>query len=419
MSEQKLSNNAAISAIVVSTLGCGITLMPSVFNLLGNYLVLALMTVIGIMTFFSIYFLSYSAIASKEKDDSDSKISYTGLAAKFSPILKIVVAFSLCFGSLLTTFSFVQTFIKILLNTLNYNESLLAFVKENTTIIRTLISACIAIIYYFLFQLDNLSSFAVFSNFSLFTVLIFSLSVAFFGLYNPVSSEKLVKSTGNINIVDPIGVVIFALHCQFSFLDIFNSMKDNSLCNVRSVVLKASVFATLLYTAVGYLGYKAVGNDIGSGSLLFAFAENKNILESLESRYGLYFGRHLPKLVHSLFCPVFFVGILFNMFSILPDLQNGLSYGRSKQVSRKTIALISALFVFCSGIRKISNLDSLFSISGFLMTNPLSFLFPAVFMLYTTSKMNIATVTARLMIGISLTIMIGLTFLYLKSNFFS
>ncbi|ELA42256.1 uncharacterized protein VICG_00655 [Vittaforma corneae ATCC 50505] len=374
---------------------------------------------VGLLTFFSTYSLSYVSTLTKER--SDEKTSYSDLAAKFSKKLRTMVSMSLVVNSLVTSFSFTQTFLRIFLNTLRYNEYLNTLLDEkahpvNCYIARALILLIICSIYFYVFQLDNLASLSFFSQFSLFTAIFFSAVISLYGLFNPVSNDQmsLPASESGLNLVDPLGAVIFALHCQFSYLDIFNSMKDTSLENVRNVTAIASIFATVLYGSVGFLGFKAVGAAVGNDPVIFHFASSSSsIVKDLTERYGIYLGGYLPKLLHSMFCPIFFSGNIFNMFSITPILQNWLSI-KGKPASRSTIAFLACAFLFVGSVKPVENLGSVFSIAGFLLTTPLSFLFPALFVICASSKLNIMTVGSGIVICLSVAIMIGLTLMKLN-----
>lgn len=418
MATTKLSNFDAGAAVISSTLGCGITLMICVYLYLDAAVATFLMLTVGLLTFFSTYSLSYVSVLTKESPDEKS--SYSDLAAKFSKKLKTMVSVSLVVSSLVTSFSFTQTFLRIFLNTLRYNEYFATLLDEkaqpmNCYIARTLILLVMCSIYFRLFQFDNLASLSFFSQFSLFTAIFFSAVMSFYGLWNPVSKDRMTlsESSGGLNLADPLGVVIFALHCQFSYLDIFNSMKDTSLGNVRNVTAVASVIATILYGSVGFLGLRAVGAAVGNDPVIFHFASSSSsIVRDLTERYGVYLGCYLPKLLHSMFCPIFFSGNIFNTFAITPILQSWFSV-REKPAARSTIALLVCVFLFATSVKSIDDLGSVFSIAGFLLTTPLSFLFPALFVLCSSSKLNIMTVGSGIVICLSAVIMIGLTLMKL------
>lgn len=418
MDTKKMTNFGAVTSIVSSTLGSGITLMVLVFMNLGTTIASTLMICVGMLTFFSIYSLSYVSTLTKENEKE--KQSYSGIAAKFSKKLQQAVSISLVVSSLVTSFSFTQTFLKIFLKTLKYigffNELLDEEKNPNYLFIaRIIVLATICSLYYFLFQLDNLASLAPFSRLSLFTAILFSATLSFYGLTNPIVEEEVAKDpNAKFNLVNPLGAIIFALHCQFSYLDIFNCMKDDSLSNARNVTGIASIIATILYGSVGFLGFKALGRSVGDDPLIFKFSSaDSPIIASLTERFGFYLGTCLPMLIHSLFCPIFFGGTIFNNFAIIPELQNMLSF-KNKLISRSSVALILCLFLFSTSIKEFTGLGDVFAIAGFLLTTPLSFLFPAIFVLYTSSKVNLMTVGSGIVVVISFAIMIGLTLLQLN-----
>lgn len=401
--------------------------MPYVFSVLGSRIAFSMMAFIGIMTYHSIYSLSY--VATISKTEKDQKFTYSQLAAKFSKTLAKMVSFCLVISSVITVFSFTQTFIKIFIGSLSYNEKLKVLLTDKVIYFttRAAILLVISTIYYFLFQKENLVSLSIFSSLSLWMAIFFSLFVSFLGLYKPAPATQLL-SKDKFNIVDPLGCIIFALHCQFSYMDIYNSMENTSIPNIKFVTLTASILATILYSTVGYLGSKAVGNSINGDPIIFKFAflerslpsEAPNVVESLIARYGMIVGAYIPRLIHTLFCPIFFSGIVFSMFAIIPILQKAFSI-KGKALSRKKTSAIAALFIFFTGLPSAANfLDAIFAISGFLLTTPLSFLFPALFELYASeNRFGLLTMSSKLMIALSFAIMAGLTVMKFDYLFYS
>lgn len=428
MSEKKLSNISSISAIVASTLGCGITLMPYVFSILGTRIAFSMMICIGIMTYHSIYSLSY--VAAIIKTEKDQKFTYSQLAAKFSKKLEKMVSFCLAISSLITVFMFTQTFLKIVIGSLSYNEKLKVLLANKAIYFGTRAAILLAIstVYYFLFQKENLASLSIFSTLSLWVAIFFCLFISFLGLYKPALSTELPK-TDNFELTRPLGYIIFALHCQFSYMDIYNSMENTSISNTRFVAFSASVLATILYSTVGYLGSKAAGSFINADPIIFKFAfikpstllqvspEIPTLIDSLVQRYGIVIGAYIPRLIHTLFCPIFFNGIVFSMFAIIPILQKAFSR-KEKPLSRRKTSFIAVLFIFLTGLPSASDfLDTIFAISGFLLTTPLSFLFPALFELYASeNRLGLLTMSSKLMISLSFLIMISLTAMKIKSS---
>lgn len=417
MTSNGLTNMAAITGIVVLTFGCGITLMPSVYKTLGQIPAFSLMCCIGLMTFHSIYSLSYTATVTKETEDE--KQSYSGIAAKISKKFAHTVSISLACASIITIFSFTQMILTIFIKTLQYNNNIAVLLEDNFFFyaMRILFLSLICVAYFFTLQFENLSSFSYLSSFSLWIAVSFSLFVCFLGLYKPSDVLYEAKSE-NVDLSNPLGCVIFALHCQFSYMDIFNEMQNKSLKNVTFVTAVASIFATILYSMVGFLGFRAFGGAIDGSPIILTFADSSSpVMISLTERYGEIIGFYIPRTMLTLFLPIFFGGILFNTFSILPILQNAIKF-RGKPLSRKNVVTLSCLFIFLFGIKDIRDaLGSVFAICGFLLTTPLSFLFPALFVLYTPAKKSkLLTASSYLIAAISFVIMIGLTALKIKNG---
>lgn len=415
MSSAKLSNFGAVSSIVASTLGSGITFMPSVYSILGPTTASIIMLFVGLFTFLSIYLLSYASVATR--DDSEKKLSYSGIAAKFSQILKNIVAFILLANAILAAYAFIGSFLKIFMHTLSFNDSLKKILEvegkdTNTSyVIKLVAMACMLLALFFLFQIENLASLSFLSLLSLLIAVMFSLVVSVYGIWDPLPADELKPSEGPSDLFGPLGSIIFALHCQFSYLDIFNSMKDQSLTNVTTVTGLASILATILYSLVGYLGFRAVGHHIGKESLIFAISQkDTKIIDSLTLRYGEYGGKYLSRLIHSLFSIIFFSGALFNLFPVLPILQEWFSM-KGKLASRRIIVFGLIVFLFAVSLFDLGSFELLFAISGLFLTTPLSFIFPAIFAIFATPKLTFITVSAGIMLIVSVGMMIFLSLL--------
>ena len=422
MTEARISNFAAVTSIIVSTLGSGITLLPSVFNKFGTLPSLGLMSFVGLITYISLYSLAYAAEATNSKVDKNSSFSYEGIAASFSKKLSFCVSAALVLSSLSTAFSFVQTLMVLILQTIGFNQSIynyLSLGKESEqsllvmTLVRFGILAILALIYFRLFKLDSLSSLNIFSTLSLLCCIIFSCVTFAYGIFSPYDSKYLPENITLPKAAESgtvVGFIIFALHCQFSFPGILSNMKDQSLSNFRKVSLIATVLATILYSSVGYFGCKAFKELAGSGSIVLAFGDQTSSLAKfLKNRFETapYFGVYLPRAIHTAYIPIFFSGIIFNIFGIVPILQNFKKIN-GKPISRSTVALILAIGVVLSGIKKVSDLDFVFGVIGFLFVTPLSFLFPAIFVILCSKQLSLMKSVSYSMTALSAVIMIGL-----------
>lgn len=424
----KISNLTASVFIVALSLGSGISLMPAVFNMLGTVKGFLVMGFIGLITFHSIYSLSYAATFAKEKHDEE--LTYTTLAGKFSNNLKRCVSISLIVSVMSTAFSFVQRLVGVSVEMLRTNETMDAFFDKNDEnmqyyLFRSAFLAVLCTVYYFLFLLDNLSSLAIFSKFSMLAAGVFSSVVSYYGIVAPVDQSEL--NADHMDFGGALGNAVFALHCQFSFLSVFNSLKDNSLSNTLLVTILGSAMGTVLYSAVGFFGYKGLGSNIGNRSVLGIFSlkypdiedssdlsPELKVLVSLKERYGELLGSKLPRMICFAFIPIFFVGVVSSMFTTIPIMQDMLSR-RGKKPSRRSMSIFCCVLTFLFGIFKVNSLDRVLSVFGYLLTTPVSFLFPSLFVLYTSKKkMSIMTISSGIMIALSFTLMIGLLIAELK-----
>jgi hypothetical protein len=175
-----------------------------------------------------------------------------------------------------------------------------------------------------------------------------------------------------------------------------------------------------LYSFVGFFGYKGLGSNIRGKSMLGIFSlkcpdtedisklsPELKVLASLRMRYGEFLGSTLPMLLCYMFIPIFFVGIVSNMFSIIPVMQNVLSRN-GKQPSRRAMSMLCCMIILLFGIFEVSGIDKVLSIFGYLLTTPISFLFPSLFVLFTSRKMNLMTISSSIMMILSGALMIGL-----------
>jgi amino acid permease len=421
MSDSRISNSSAVISTIVSTLGSGITFMPAIFNAFGIPKAILIMSFIGLITFISLYSIAYSADACKTNYTGNNSISYEGIAANFSKKLEICVAIALVLSSLSTAFSFVQIFLKLLFQSLRFSKNFEKFVDpaDKTSSVETInfslvkfgILAILSCSYYPIFKFDNLSSLSAFSKLSLFCCILFSFVTFGYGLFTPYDFSKITDAEAEIPKMDlgsAFGTVIFALHCQFSFPGILSSLKDQSLANSSKIILISSILATILYSCVGIFGYLGFGPSIGNATIIVSFGKKDSLLaQSLQSRFGDFLGLYLPRAIQTAYIPIFYSGIIFNVFSIIPILQSAVTL-KGKPASRNVISIFLSLFIFASGVYFFDNLGLIFGFIGFLFVIPLSFLFPAIFVIYCTKKASLMKLTSYGMCLLSVVSMIVL-----------
>jgi len=416
---KKMSSFTAIPVIIASTLGTGITSMPLVVKSIGITYTIIFMAVIGLVTFHSIYALSYTSVMVQKED-----VSYTSLAGYFSKALEKIVVVFMTFACLSTTFIFIQRLLSIIIYLVKQNDFMKFLLEDNPSAnfsLRVGILFLLCMAYFFLFRLEDLASLTFFSHLSLASAVIFSLAMGFYGIKSPSAD---IGTSGERNFSLAFGSSIFALHCQSTFTGILSSIEDKSLPNLRFVTFFASMLAALLYGAVGCFGYWGLGDSMGLDSVLKLFIKDASpVLESLELRFGYLGGVLLPKIICSLFSLIFFSGIVFNMFPVIPIVQNMFSKtsdplnaaAKPRKISRKAVSLIGCLFVFLSGFYQIGAIDQILAVVGSVVITPLSFIFPSLFIILSTKKFNLMKFIAITVAFVSSCAMVVLFYLEVMS----
>jgi len=420
------SNIKTTLMLIVSMLGSGLTFMPSVTRNLGIPWAVAGIIAFGLYTFYSLLSLVSASLAAKEHPKE--KLSYSELAARLSKGLSMVVSISLVVSSGSAGFSFVISFAKTFVEMLS-NISYFAEIFDSdknpvgSMVAKATIVALVCMLYYFIFQLEDLSSLSFLSKFSLFSVIAFAITVCLYGIVPPsLSQDELYPPPGTsavkYEIFDSVSMFIFSLHCQFSSLDIYDAMRDTSFSNARKVLGLTSAIAVLLYGTVGLLGFWGLGDavakspingTVGTKSALEHFVvEDSPVIKSLMARYGTVFGSYLPRAIGYGYGLVYFGAGIFNMFGILPILRRWMTQmsPSGKPVPRKLVAFVAATLLFIPAYFMYEmDLSKMFAFIGFFLTTPLSFLFPAIFVIYTNKEMNLSKIGAILSAVVSLGLM--------------
>jgi amino acid permease len=197
---------------------------------------------------------------------------------------------------------------------------------------------------------------------------------------------------------------VFALHCQFSFLDIFSEMEDKSLSSISIVCAIVSVAIALIYSASGFLGYVAIGKEIGNRHILDIFIDKNTEFMRLIAKDP--FNKHgIPtNIALGIFLFVWFGFLNFATAPVITIIQSYLLI-KGKPVQRTGISVAVALYFLAAGIPKELNISTILDVCAAVFTNPLSFAFPAMFMILTTPRFSGKSILSYLLIGFSIVIM--------------
>lgn len=401
----KLSNASSIIMVIVSTLGTGILYMPSSFKILGYFYALPLLAFVALLTYFTLYSLSYTAIMLECREAA----SYSRLASIFSKNLKVLIDITMLCSSISSCVVITRNFAFTAASLIKGRLGIEALSSEQLRI--TMLSLFLAVAAV-CFMMKNLSSLAFISKISISAVIYYLLLVSFYAFSY---GNKLADLTAADSSNAGAGFMkfIFALHCQFSFLSIFNEMADNSLGSVSMVCAASSFLIFLIYSCSGLLGYMAIGNAIGKHHALEIFQDKESdfmefIMSNTFDKNGI-----LPTITVLAFLFVWFGFVACSGLPIVSIIQTYMS-PKSGKWGRPALALCLAGLLFAVGFPEKLEIDTILNLATALFTNPLSFIYPSVFMINVSPRMSAKSLLSYALIAFSF----GLMFYILTTTFF-
>ena len=189
--------------------------------------------------------------------------------------------------------------------------------------------------------------------------------------------------TDSTRISNAVVSLIFALHCQFSFLSIYNILEVKKLPSVATVCDGGSILTVTLYGLSGLLGYRAKGKNTTNEDMLSEFLDEKGTfmtkLGQVKQKSTFEY-EVAPRIALISFMFIFFGAIIFSAFPTIPVIEGYIQI-RGKQIKKYIIAIFFAVFLLITNLLvKENSADLLLDIIGAACTNPLSFVFHSIFM---------------------------------------
>jgi len=278
----------------------------------------------------------------------------------------------------------------------------------DSEICRRVVLTLLSIFSFRMLLLESLSSLSPLSYLSMFSALYYLGLMISLGIFKgkPFEDIKAVNLEGRYDFA--ISLMLFAMHCQFSFLGIRHIMSDRSMKSVSKVATFAIAIVVCLYGSAGFFGYKAAGKELYDKMILDLIikspSENPflNFSQNKESETIILYAF---KLLLVAFCVIFTVGVTCCAFPTIPVFENLLSFEQFRP-KRAYIVLVLMIGLFLPNLYgdKDINPDSILDLVSTFCTNPLSFFFPALFMIL-VSKNSAYRIFSFLSISISVGIM--------------
>lgn len=368
----KLTVSTATITIITSMLGAGINFMPCAFESIGYVNAGILMVFMTLLTFFSLYAVSFAA--SKQKNTKN--MTYSSIGYDKSYILGFSVDMSIIFSQFLVGLAFFNYIIDLAVLFLcrlsgDSGDSNKQYYK---------LASMIAIIafFYMLSLKKDLSSLRFTSYAGVGSVFYLLCLMTFFNFFLGKNVSVGEMKSQNNNYSSGVSKIILAMCCQVNMVKVYMEMEPKSTKNVMIVSLVSAVVGGIIYSAVGFFGYRVLGDEVKGQDLIKLFCKKNSIINQyLEKNHS--FIKFLPLIA--------VVGAMVVLLGSFPLQLNPAAATIVKLFANERNAekiRIMSVTVMCGAMFLINlhpklSLDILLSIVGAIFNNALSFFFPCMY----------------------------------------
>lgn len=403
--KEGLSTTSAVVTMVTSMMGAGINFMPEAFKNMdtgyGYISGLLAIALIGLLTFFSLYAVGYTASRSK-----DPNPTYSSLSAPISRAFKVLVDFSVftcCFGA---NFSFYRYFAQLVLMLF---PEVVAYIRNDYELARKVVVSTFAIPFFLLGCKKNLSGLKITSYITVAAVMYLAVLMVTYSLAigDKIAPKGVMPAPDFSNAIP---YFVLAMACQANMVKVFTELEHKSLKSIAKVALGTSVFGTLVYGLVGMCGY-----------IVFGLSADRSIIDYLidkNSAINVYLANNTFD-KHAVSSRIAAVGAMLVLFGGFPVQLNPLSgivmnYLRpSDNPERLRIRTVFVLMVsLLALVLATANIDTstVLKLIGATSINLSSFLYPAVYYIHAKGKMDVMTALAGAMGVLSIVAMFYMTY---------
>ncbi|OQS53578.1 transmembrane amino acid transporter [Ecytonucleospora hepatopenaei] len=356
-----------------SAFGMGMMLLPAAFNCLGYVLSLAIMLSLGALLYASLYFLN----AADESEKKTGEHDYSYFAAKISPKFKIGVSISFICSNFVVVYLFLRRATDLSVSVIN-----LMFNFKNITWFRFSLLTFYAIMSCLLFLQKDLSVLKPFSYVSLGAAIYYSVLMVIMGCGSKVKFREL-KAFNFYNGINATVNIIFAAHCQFSYLSFKRLLRTQNTSTGNKLAMGGTAMIYAIYITVGFFGYMYLGSAVDTQYILGHYLENPkdNALFKMNNVFPEKVYKGMIVTLVALFAVIFFTNVPLTVFTFLPEIQTLCAQAGFK-ARREYVGVVVALLVYAAAIpRKLP--EGLFlTLSAAFFTNFLSFGFPGIYGAY-------------------------------------
>ncbi|KAK6089391.1 hypothetical protein P3W45_001637 [Vairimorpha bombi] len=374
--KEGLSTFGGTVTIITSMLGVGINFMPAAFRSIGYIQSVYFMMVVTFLTGLTLFSVAYSAHLNKSR----STKTYSSIAYDTNKYFGCVVDFCIVLSQVFVGISYHKYMVSLILLFLFGVDDK----HPNFHIINIATLFGTGILLYFLSLLKDLSSLKFTSYLSVFSVFYLIFFILSFYLAKGAEIQSEGFNSYNNDYGFGMGFFILGMCCQVNMVSVYTEVENKSLRSLVCISTFGSVIGGMIYSAVGYFGYKIYGNSIGENDLIknFCYKDSPMNLALKDSVF-----RICPKIA--------VIGSIIVLFGSFPLQLNPASsillkiMGKTDDKSRTY--LITALFGAMLFINSIPGIDLnvFLKILGATFSNGIAFLFPSIYVILAIRKINL------------------------------
>lgn len=364
------SVTSASITLITSMLGAAINFMPSAFQSIGYLNALLMMVVITFLTIFTLYAISYAV----EKQEDKKDINYASLGYRKSYSLGMVVDISTILALCLICLAFFNYIVEMAVLFLTpLNEKDKGYIHYKILVMTT-----IMIVFYILSLNKDIKSLKYTSYAGVASIIYLILLII---LLNIVVGDKLSKGSfmaRNTNYYKGISMLLLAMSCQINMVKIYSELKEKTTKSVLMVAMISSIGGGLIYSTVGFFGYRVFGESVEGRDII-------NIFSDKNSFFNIYFSENHPNLKYLPSIAV--IGAMIVLVGSFPLQINPAASTIVKLIGTERDAhkvRVSTITIMCLSIFLINlypnlNLETILEIIGAVFNNMLSFIFPCIY----------------------------------------
>ncbi|WUR02161.1 putative amino acid transporter [Vairimorpha necatrix] len=390
MKSDLLTPYTAISLLVTTMLGTGITFMPYAFNSIGYNFSFLILIFVSFCTFISLLCISHVVKISPLK-----KHTYLSISKDISKFMYYFVNISLFCNCFFSNVSFYRFLTDILIEIFPFSK----WLKLDQEYTRKIIALLISPLLLYLSLKKDLVNLKVQSWISTFSVSFLALLIIFYSLFFGSSIYKSDILPFNYNFKYAVPFFLPSMICENSMVEIVQKLRDKSWKNLIFISLTTSLCGSFLYGMVGYCGYIVFGNKIQGHFVKELYESNSkiNVFMRTQSfdKYNV-----LSKLAVYSMAIVLVSGFPIQMISVSNVFMQFMRKENKNDKKRSYVTF--CLFLLCFLLVLIENLKIklIKRVSGAIFSSSVGLIHPFIYYFCLSETKGIYSVVPRCIFGI-------------------